>query len=556
MFGRLLLLHAARAVARRAGRCGRFIGALALATGALFGAAGLAAQEPDYRPPATYYTAAAGLTGAELKSALNERIRGHAVQSYANVAAAIPTLDAVPDQPGFIYLIYAQTPIHYGGSWDREHVWPQSYGTGTHSSRPGYTGVPAYSDFHHLFPCNPSTNNSRSNYAFDWLPNGVPAAGSPESKVDGSRQRFEPWDGDKGRIARAMFYMDVRYDGRDAQTGDLNLADVTSLNTLTMGYLTPLLQWHRMYPPDTREQRRNHLIYNGFQQGSSFLFQGNRNPFIDYPDLVDAVYTSTLYQTWGSWRVHHFSFAEIDDPDISGPFADAVGDGLPNVFAFSQNLDPQAPADPLPYVTRSGAGRVGNFHFRRLKDASLAGVEYIPEYSETPLTESSWTVWPANLQNPTVSTSGLTQTVRIADFSLPAAQRTRHFRLRIRHAHPVAAPQEYVFDPVSTLATTSSIFRYFAADNEGRRTIDWFGTLADAAYPWVAHQQHGLLHIEATDEESIWIHDADLGWLHTGRTIHPWFYAPASDTWYWFVDRTGRPERWFYNLRTEGFAKH
>lgn len=47
-----------------------------------------------------------------------------------------------------------------------------------------------------------------------------------------------------------------------------------------MGILSTLLEWHEQDPPDVVEQYRNEVI---------FMFQGNRNPFIDHPEWVKCV---------------------------------------------------------------------------------------------------------------------------------------------------------------------------------------------------------------------------------------------------------------------------
>jgi endonuclease I len=89
-------------------------------------------------------------------------------------------------------------------------------------------------------------------------------------------------------MARAMFYMAIRYegiaaeDGHDGNTPDLELTDnrgdiLGTGNTAAvayMGLLSDLLAWHLADPPDAEELARNDVIQS---------FQGNRNPFVDHP---------------------------------------------------------------------------------------------------------------------------------------------------------------------------------------------------------------------------------------------------------------------------------
>jgi hypothetical protein len=86
---------------------------------------------------------------------------------------------------------------------------------------------------------------------------------------------------EKGDIARAMFYMAVRYEGGEA-TPDLKLSDTPNAATYTFGRLSDLLAWHREDPVDEAERKRNHLIYTSYQF--------NRNPFVDDPDYAELVF--------------------------------------------------------------------------------------------------------------------------------------------------------------------------------------------------------------------------------------------------------------------------
>ena len=104
------------------------------------------------------------------------------------------------------------------------------------------------------------------------------------------------WNGRKGDVARAMFYMAVRYEGGEhsitgASEPDLELTDDENLirqsNTGKnekrgfMGRLSVLLSWHYSDPVDDIERRRNDVV---------FEYQGNRNPFIDNPHWVRYIF--------------------------------------------------------------------------------------------------------------------------------------------------------------------------------------------------------------------------------------------------------------------------
>ncbi|MFO7671076.1 MAG: endonuclease [Bacteroidales bacterium] len=303
------------------------------------------AQGDGYGAPAGYYAAADGLTGTALDKALHERIRNHTVITYSGLLSLYRATEVDPANSANLIMIYNGQSMSAGSIgtsgpliWNREHLWPQSWGT---SSGPGN------SDAHHVFPCNGWVNEKRSNLRFDWtnpaaltrvLYSGVDLAPGTTYDTDS----FEPWDTDKGKVARAMFYMATRYDGRDTGTPDLRLGNFPSQGSNTFGHLDALLTWNRMFAPNERERRRNHLIYSGALVASVTYKQGNRNPFIDYPELADAIYLPATTVSYGTWRWRHFTPAELDDPDITGDLADPDGDGLANLIELSANLDPRA----------------------------------------------------------------------------------------------------------------------------------------------------------------------------------------------------------------------
>jgi hypothetical protein len=86
----------------------------------------------------------------------------------------------------------------------------------------------------------------------------------------------------RGDVARALFYMDVRYDGTESFTTNLTLSECSCEVTSTLGNLATLLQWHEQDPPSDFERQRNELV--------CAEYQGNRNPFVDHPEWAAALF--------------------------------------------------------------------------------------------------------------------------------------------------------------------------------------------------------------------------------------------------------------------------
>ena len=73
----------------------------------------------------------------------------------------------------------------------------------------------------------------------------------------------------RGEIARAAFYMDVRYSGDKANENDLQLTNdlsAISSDSVFFGNLDTLLEWHIADPVDAAERVRNDLVHFGLPE--------------------------------------------------------------------------------------------------------------------------------------------------------------------------------------------------------------------------------------------------------------------------------------------------
>jgi endonuclease I len=248
--------------------------------------------------PSDYYASAEGKSGRALRAALHDRIKDHRVIRYDSTVShdtvdAVKLLDEDRADTNNVILIYSGWSVpktDYGSDpdgWNREHIWPDSYGFD------GKESWPPMCDLFNLRPCDGRINSSRGNKYFDF---SNPAdryyrasahTNAPLCSTD--TDSWEPPDSMRGDIARAMFYMDVRYAGEHADEPDLTLTE--NVNSIAsggtfMGRLSTLLLWNRRDPVDAAEERRNDLIYEQYQQ--------NRNPFVDHSEWADLVFLPRL----------------------------------------------------------------------------------------------------------------------------------------------------------------------------------------------------------------------------------------------------------------------
>ena len=201
------------------------------------------------------------LIGEELKDELREvtRLKSHYNYDYAR--SLLQYTDESLEDPGYIFGIYDGTSIRpiwdSGHTWNREHIWCQS-------RYEGISGGPK-SDLFNLRAASTRINSSRGNNYYD------------EKGTSGYYPNENEEYDFRGDVARSCFYVYTNYEG-------LRLTDNPNSNlNVSMGKLSTLLRWHKEDPVDEFERQRNMKIYQ---------FQGNRNPYVDIPELVDRVFIS------------------------------------------------------------------------------------------------------------------------------------------------------------------------------------------------------------------------------------------------------------------------
>lgn len=274
----------------------------------------------------TYYQAADGKKGAELKTALCGIIYNRTERTYGDLWTDFKTTDKRAD--GKVWDMYSGISNYTfgtdqagnysgegeqnGGKYNREHSFPKSWFGASKTEIP-----PMYTDLFHLYPTDGYVNGRRSNYPF-----GETTGNNYKSKNDFSKlgtctypgytgKVFEPNDIYKGDFARTYFYMVTCYEEKiakwytdygvggsgDTKEGVLATLDGNAYPGLSPWQLEMLMKWSKNDEVSEKETNRNKAVYG---------IQNNRNPFIDYPGLEEYI--------WGSLTDVAFSYDNYQSP--------------------------------------------------------------------------------------------------------------------------------------------------------------------------------------------------------------------------------------------------
>lgn len=282
------------------------------------------------QPPAGYYDSAYGLSGEPLRQALRDIIDNHSVQQYSALWGLMQSTDDRPD--GYVWDIYSDAPgpnepylytfgvdqcgtyTGEGDCFNREHSFPLSWFNDQ---------APMNSDLFHIYPTDGWVNQKRGSFIYgevnnpDWTSQNGSKVGPCVGQGCGGQDAFEPIDLYKGDLARTYFYMLTRYMDQTA---------TWPCPMLTGGEFSPwaksmLYAWHNLDPVDSKEVDRNNSV---------FAIQQNRNPYIDNPQWVDAIwgpsagvasaepYVNRVWATAGQLHRADLSEALVELVDPSG----------------------------------------------------------------------------------------------------------------------------------------------------------------------------------------------------------------------------------------------
>ncbi len=260
--------------------------------------------------PTDYYQKAEGKCDEALKQALQEAIAGGERYKYGSQSDnsvnlytwnAFCLTDVRPD--GTIWDMYSPYRHHFtyhnrgASGMAIEHSFPKSWwGWGLEKDETNF----AYRDLYHL---NPSEHraNTKKNDAMPGVTDSITEFNNGVFKVGYMKGQpykrvFEPADYYKGDFARAYFYIATCYaDYHWIDTVVVTSTGKISKNTCGAYFAMTndsylefqpwlqelLVRWHRQDPVSAKELHRQDVIST---------IQKNRNPYIDYPELVEYIW--------------------------------------------------------------------------------------------------------------------------------------------------------------------------------------------------------------------------------------------------------------------------
>ncbi|MBR6077835.1 MAG: endonuclease [Paludibacteraceae bacterium] len=241
-----------------------------------------------------YYSSVDGLKKSELKTGLHKIIKSANVLAYGSgeghIWEGFTTTDSMGTDGRQVRDRYSNKVYYFNGfsapsGMNIEHSFPKSYWGGTQNQ--------AYRDLHHLCPSDVQANSAKGSFPIGVVDgdvkyqNGSIKVGMSSSRGKGTTmEAWEPADNWKGDFARMIFYMVTCYQDFTWKSDNAKkILQDGAYPTLQPWCYEMLLKWSRQDPVDEIERNRNEAVCN---------IQGNRNPYIDFPNLAEYVWGDSI----------------------------------------------------------------------------------------------------------------------------------------------------------------------------------------------------------------------------------------------------------------------
>lgn len=247
----------------------------------------------------TYYDSVS-LTVDGLHARLNDGFQA-TNYNFAGKGEALIQADT-PEGKDYVYGIYNAQEFEQdwksGKNFEREHVWCNSL---LGMDRVTSSGKNQASDLHNLRAIGGvhtgAINQSRSNrYFVDCTDTNCNLDKDNDPATHNGHtvgtDAFYPGDEHVGDVSRILMYMMVMYNKilKWPESESDVIAAANNAYKLAYAYMpiadtSLLVTWHNRDSVDDFETHRNNVIYS---------FQGNRNPFIDKPELLEVIYNQMV----------------------------------------------------------------------------------------------------------------------------------------------------------------------------------------------------------------------------------------------------------------------
>ena len=288
----------------------------------------------------------------------------------------LTTDTSTSDNREFYTYFYSNCVRYSHTDMQREHIWPKS-----RASYRQATGLGG-SDLHHLRPAYGPINLAKLNYAFGSIkdksyakafndPEGNPGLWRATVYADNNTTYIDVKDDVRGDVARILLYVYTRWkqpnlytdlvdeDGNPdtSKLPERDEDDDKNTGEKVIQSLPVLLDWMKNDPVSEWEMKRNDLTEN---------IQGNRNVFIDYPELAWLLFDKkdelpdNMVTPSGMANKSKDDIPKKSDPSFTNPItlefgksdSDSNNDGSGYVTAVDENGNGLKSGDKVEKGTR------------------------------------------------------------------------------------------------------------------------------------------------------------------------------------------------------------